>query len=161
MSEKWSIEQLFEDENGGNPFSRGPEEMLLWECHGNDSAFVIWRGYDPHLLQDVINRQLALHTSTSNVTYCVEFPSRKGHRDRTFVEKRKFTGGAKCLPDSSQRFLITLIENKWGATLNDQTYMATKGKRMDFYMRTDTTKETVFSFDNWDDVKKMAYTTEV
>ena len=137
-----------------NSFSK----MKMVEIH---FLKVLRKCFSGNVMEMILPLLLALHTSTSNVTYCVEFPSRKGHRDRTFVEKRKFTGGAKCLPDSSQRFLITLIENKWGATLNDQTYMATKGKRMDFYMRSDKTKETVFSFDNWDDVKKMAYITEV
>jgi len=156
MSEKWTIEQLFQPENGGNPFYRGPEEMYLWECHGDEEAHIVWRGYDLALLQQTANH--LKHLASPGVHYCVEFPNRKGERDGKPMEKRKFEGGAKCLPKPKNQFLITLIENKWGATLNEKVYMATKGRVLEFHMRTDKEKKPVFTFDDWDQVKQMAFT---
>lgn len=155
MSEKWTIEKLFVDENSGNPFSRGPEEMRLWECYGNEEAHIVWRGYDKNMLQQIVRGLKA--RSTPNVHYCVEFPNRRGERDSVRIEKRKFDGGAKCLPNPKQRMLITLIENRWGATLNEKRYMETRGRAKEFYMRSDKTMETVFAFDTWDEVQQMAY----
>lgn len=154
--ERWTIEQLFYSENEGNPFSRGPEEMLLWECTGNDEAHIVWRGYDMSILQSVATN--LKNKAAENVHYCVEFPNRKGERDGKPMEKRKFEGSAKCLPKPKNQFLITLIENKWGATLNEKVYMASKGRTLEFYMRTDKEKKPVFSFNDWEEVKKMAFT---
>lgn len=153
--EKWSIERLFDDERNGNPFSRGPEEMLLWECHGDDSATCVWRGYDEAILRSVVlNFQ---KNASPNTHYCVEFPNRKGELDSPRVEKRKFEGGAKCLPKPKNQFLVTLIENKWGATLNESVYMATKGRILEFYMRTDKNKTPVFTFTDWEEAKALAF----
>ena len=156
--EKWTLEKLFDSENGGNPFSRGPEEMLLWECHGNEEAFIVWRGYDPAVLRSVaINFK---NRAVEGTYYCVEFPGRKGEkRDGKPMEKkkRKFEGGAKCLPKPKNQFLIALVENKWGATLNETVYMATRGRTLEFYMRSDKEKKPVFSFETWEEVQKMAF----
>lgn len=155
MSEKWTIERLFTDENSGNPFRKEPELMLLWECRAGKEAFLVWRGYDYTNLKETIRR--AREQANADTTFCVEFPSRKGHRDSEFKEKRKFDGGAKCLPEEKNKFLVTLIENKWGATLNESVYMATRGRKLEFYMKSDKNKTPAFAFDNWNDVKEMAF----
>ena len=156
MSEKWTIEQLFQSENGGNPFYRGPEEMYLWECYGDEEAHIVWRGYDLALLQQTANHLKRL--ASPDVHYCVEFPNRKGERDTKPMEKRKFDGGAKCLPNPQQRLLISMIERRWGATLDETVYMKTKGRVKQFYMRSDRTKAAVFSFETWGEVQQMAFT---
>lgn len=155
MSEKWSIEQLFEAEHGKNFFQRGPELMLLWECHDGKEAFPVWKGYDPATLQEKILAAQAL--AGPGVTYCVELPSRKGPRGESPTEKRKFDGGAKCLPSKEHKLLITMIENKWGATLDEKEYMRTNGTNKTFYMKYDKTKTPVFTFYTWDEVKQMAF----
>ena len=158
MSEKWTIEQLFQDEHSPNFFQRGPELMLLWECHDGKEAFLVWRGYDPYMLQEKIN--IAQSRPNPGVTYCVEFPSRQGPRSEKPMEKRKFDGGAKCLPSKENKLLITMIENKWGATLDEKEYMRTNGSSKTFYMKSDKTKQPVFTFSTWDEVKQMAFAIE-
>jgi len=155
MSETWSVEKLFEDERGRNPFSRDPEEMLLWECNG-DEAVCVYRGYEPERLQFTM---LQLQKSADpGTTFCVEFPGRKGEAGSRFVAKRAPVTGAKCLPNPEQKMLVSMIERRWGATLNERDYMASRGKTMNFYMRSDAKRETVFSFNSWDEVRTMAYT---
>lgn len=155
MLKKWTIEQLFWDENDGNPFKREPELMYLWECHDGVEAVRVWKGYSKEMLEETV--QSLREAAAPGVTYCVEFPSRKGQRDGAPLEKRKFDGGAKCLPNQAQRTLITMVEGRWGATLNERIYMQSHGRTLAFYMKSDATKETVFSFENWDEVRQMAY----
>lgn len=155
MSEKWSIEQVFQSEKSANPFKRDPELMLLWECRDGKEAFLVWRGYDYNILKEVVRKLKA--TSGASVSYCVEFPSRKGHRDAVPSARRKFDGGAKCLPNQKQRMLITTIEGRWGATLDEKRYMETNGRVKAFFMRSDKTRAIVFEFDTWEEVQKMAY----
>ena len=155
MSEKWSVEQLFFDENAGNPFQRGAEEMRLWECVDGKEAYMVWRGYDPKILQDVI--KTLQRVPSTRFTYCVEFPSRKGERDSVKQERRDKVTGAKCLPNARQRLLLTAVENRWGAALNEEEFMRSRGRTLAFYMRSDKSKETVFTLDTWDEVQQMAY----
>ena len=153
--EKWTIDSLFCDENNGNPFRREPEEMLLWEYDPvEDEAHTVWKGRDANVLQNMV---LKLQAQNPGLTYHVEFPNRKGARDGVKIEKRKKPEGAKCLPDARQRTLLTAIENRWGASLDESAYMKSRGKRLAFFMRTDEKKEIVFEFDNWNDVTAMAY----
>ena len=156
MNEKWTLDQLFYAENEGNPFQRGPEEMLLWECRGEEEAVIVWRGYDMDILRNVAED--LEKKAGEGIRYCVEFPGRKGPRDGKPMEKRKFEGGAKCLPKPKNQFLITLVENKWGATLNEAEYMRSRGRVLEFYMRTDKEKKPVFTFGTWEEVQKMAFT---
>ena len=156
MSEKWTIEQLFWDDNKGNPFKREPELMYLWECRDGKEAVRVWKGYSTDMLEEVA--RTFKRNAAPGVTYCVEFPSRKGKRDGEFTPARKFDGGAKCLPNQAQRMLITMIEGRWGATLNEHIYMQSHGRTLAFYMKSDAKKETVFSFETWDEVRQMAYT---
>ena len=156
MSEKWSVEQLFFDENAGNPFQRGPEEKWLWECdNSTGEATLIWRGYDDNELKRVA-ASLQSRASQS-ITYCVEFPGRKGERDSVKQERREKVTGAKCLPNARQRLLLTAIENRWGAALNEEEFMRSRGRTLAFYMRSDKSRETVFALDTWDEVQQMAY----
>lgn len=155
VSEKWSVEQLFFDENAGNPFQRGPEEMRLWECVDGKEAYMVWRGYDPKILQDVVKKLRC--RQAPNVTYCVEFPSRKGERDSVKQERRDKVTGAKCLPNARQRLLLTAIENRWGAALNEEEFMRSRGRTLAFFMKSDKSKETVFALDSWEQVQQMAY----
>lgn len=156
MNDAWTIDRLFDNEKGRNPFAKGPEEMLLWECHGNDEAVCVYRGYDVARLQYTMTQ--LQNDADNNTTFCVEFPQRKGEVGKKFVAKRSPVHGAHYLPNSEQKMLLSLIENRWGAALNEQDYMKSRGKIMNFYMRSDNTHETIFSFDNWDDIRTMAYT---
>ena len=150
-----TVDKLFESENNGNPFQRESEEMLLWEYDPEeDEAHTVFRARDKRLFQDVM---LRLQTQNPGLTYHVEFPNRKGERDGVKMEKRKKPEGAKCLPNARQQTLLTAIENRWGAALDESAYMESRGKRLAFFMRTDATRETVFEFDNWNDVAAMAY----
>lgn len=155
-SEKWSVEQLFGDERSRALFQRCPELMLLWECRDGKEATCIWRGYSHEMLQERVRALRA--TAPANTTYCVEFPSRKGPRDGEWTPPRKFAGGAKCLPTPGQMLLVRAIEQKWGATLDETTYMKTRGRVKQFYMKSDRVKkEPVFAFDTWEEVQAMAF----
>jgi len=155
IMETRTVDKLFESENNGNPFQRESEEMLLWEYDPEeDEAHTVFRARDKRLFQDVM---LRLQTQNPGLTYHVEFPNRKGERDGVKMEKRKKPEGAKCLPNARQQTLLTAIENRWGAALDESAYMESRGKRLAFFMRTDATRETVFEFDNWNDVAAMAY----
>lgn len=144
----------------GFPLGRH-EEIWLWEIDPKDPELEEVRVFVGHNV-DVVQNYFETECDPESYLYFIELPSRKAEyeKDGWTPDKNDKVEIRGHLPKEKQKTIINAIENKFGVTLDEKKYMASKGKVLAFIRVQDKNKENppeVYRFKDWEAVSDLAY----